>query len=96
MFWTYAAYILVINVSFGILSIIGANELLNKSLLAKSVTLFIGLYWLARICIQFLYFDKSDAPAGFIFKLGEIALVTLFTVFTAVYLTAFLYNISWI
>src|SRR5687767_15726934 len=51
MFWTYAAYILVINLCFGIISLAGADELLNKSFLAKSITLFIGVYWLARIKI---------------------------------------------
>jgi hypothetical protein len=77
MFWTYAAYILVINAGFGIISII-------------------GMYWLARIIIQFTYFDKTNAPKGIIFRLGEVVLVTVFILFTLVYLTAFLYNNSWI
>ena len=96
MFWTYAGYILVINISFGIISLFGANELLNGSFLAKSITLLIGIYWLARVAIQFLYFDRSHAPKGFIFLLGEAILVFLFVVFAATYLTAFLMNMSWI
>ena len=96
MFWTYAAYILVINFCFGLVSLLGTDELLNHSFLAQSVTLFIGLYWLARVIIQFVYFDKTDAPKGFIFTLGEISLVSLFIGFTAVYLMAFLFNKSWI
>ncbi|MEO7989019.1 MAG: hypothetical protein ABI663_05720 [Chryseolinea sp.] len=96
MFWTYAAYILVINFCFGLVSILGTAELLNKSFLAKSVTIFIGLYWFARVIIQFFYFDKTHAPKGLIFTLGEIGLVALFVVFTVVYLAAFLYNLSWI
>lgn len=96
MFWTYAAYILVINFSFGIISIVGANELLNHSFLARSITLFIGIYWLARVLIQFFYFDKSDAPKGLFYTLGEIGLVALFVTFTFVYLTAFLFNSLWI
>lgn len=96
MFWTYAAYILAINICFGLVSIWGTNELLNHSFLAKCLTLFISLYWLTRIGIQFLYFDTSQAPKGLIFTLGEIALVALFILFTAVYFIAFLYNNSWI
>lgn len=96
MFWTYAAYILVINASFGIVSIIGTDDLINKSFLSKSITLFIGMYWLARIIIQFTYFDKTNAPKGIIFTLGEVALVIVFILFTLVYFTAFLYNNSWI
>lgn len=96
MFWTYAAYILVINFCFGIVSIVGIEELLNHSFLAKSITLFIGMYWFARVVIQFVYFDKTDAPKGFFFILGEIGLVGLFIAFTVVYLAAFLFNSAWI
>ncbi len=96
MFWTYAGYILVINFSFGLVSILGADDLLNQSFLAKSITLFIALYWLARVVIQFVYFDKTDAPKGLLFTLGEIALVSLFVLFTLVYFAAFLYNSAWI
>jgi hypothetical protein len=96
MFWTYAGYILAINLSFGIVSIIGADELLSKTFLAKSMSLFIGLYWLARVFIQFFYFDKTNAPKGLFFTIGEMALVALFVFFTGVYLMAFIYNNSWI
>jgi hypothetical protein len=96
MFWTYAAYILVINFCFGLVSILGSDELLNKSFLASSLTFFIGIYWLGRIAIQFLYFDKKNAPKGIIYLIGEIGLVALFGLFTLVYLTAFAFNISWI
>jgi hypothetical protein len=96
MFWTYAGYILVINLCFGIISVWGSDELLNNSFLAKAITLLIGTYWLTRILIQFFYFDRSQAPKGFVFLLGEIALVGLFILFTAVYLAAFLINIGWL
>lgn len=96
MFWTYAAYILVINFCFGLVSIFGTEELVNHSFLAKSINLFIAVYWLARVFIQFFYFDKTDAPKGLIFTLGEVALVGLFIGFTVVYSLAFLYNLSWI
>jgi len=96
MFWTYAAYILVINFCFGIVSLIAAEELVNGSILAKSISLFISLYWFARIGIQLFYFDKSNAPKGLIYTMGEIGLMVLFVFFTVVYFIAFLYNNSWI
>lgn len=96
MFWTYAGYILVINFSFGIISMFGSHELLNRSFLAKSITLFVGMYWLTRIGIQFFYFDKSEAPKGFIYTIGEIALISLFLIFTLTYLIAFFFNNAWI
>ncbi|MCH2023792.1 MAG: hypothetical protein MK207_15050 [Saprospiraceae bacterium] len=92
MFWTYAAYILVINFCFGVVSVLGTEELVNGSFLAKCINLFIAVYWFARVLIQFFYFDKSEAPEGLMFTLGEIALVGLFIGFTLVYSCAFYYN----
>lgn len=94
MFWTYAGYILVINFCFGIVSVWGGNELVEHSFLAKSITLFIALYWLTRIGIQFLYFDRSQAPKGFIYTLGEIGLVSMFASFTVIYFLAFLHTLA--
>ncbi|MCD9017110.1 hypothetical protein [Parachryseolinea silvisoli] len=94
MFWTYAGYILVINFCFGIVSVGGGNELVGHSFLAKSMTLFIALYWLTRIGIQFLYFDRSQAPKGFIYTLGEIGLVSMFASFTVIYFLAFLHTLA--
>jgi len=96
MFWTYAGYILVINISFGVVTLLGADELLNGSFLAKSITLFIAAYWLARVVIQYTYFDRTDAPKGLIYTLGETALVMLFAAFTIVYTLAFLHNSVWL
>lgn len=96
MFWTYAAYILVINCCFGIISVFGSYELLDHSFLAKAITLFIGVYWLSRIGIQFFYFDRSQAPKGLLYTLGEIALIGLFIVFALTYLLAFFFNNRWI
>jgi hypothetical protein len=92
MFWTYAGYILVTNLSFAIISS-NPQALTDGSFLATSVTLFIGLYWGARIIIQFFYFDRTYAPKGLLYVLGEIALVILFIFFTIVYLSAFFINV---
>jgi len=94
MFWTYAAYILFINTWFGIMSLIATDELMSKSTLAKSITLFIAAYWFARLAIQFFYFDRSEAPGGLLYIVGEAVLVGLFLLFAVVYSVAFFYNIS--
>jgi hypothetical protein len=96
MFWNYAAYILAIHLWFGFVSVFGTTELLNHSFLASSLTLFIGLYWLGRFLVQFFYFDRSSAPKGFWYTLGELALVSLFVTFTIIYFAAFLWNNEWI
>jgi hypothetical protein len=85
MFWTYAAYILVINLSFGLISLFGVQEMMAKTFLAKALSVFIFLYWFARVLIQFFYFDTKSAPKGTIYKLGEIGLITIFIFLAVVY-----------
>jgi hypothetical protein len=85
VFWTYAGYIWATNVSFGLLSALAPGALLDGSLLARCVCAFITLYWGARVVIQFTYFDRSEAPQGPIYTLGEAALVLLFVSLTAIY-----------
>ncbi|MBA4848817.1 hypothetical protein [Emticicia sp. BO119] len=85
IFWTYAGYILSFNLFFGLISFWGAEALLDKSFLTKSITIFIFMYWLVRIIIQFFYFDTKSAPKGLIYTLGEIGLVALFVFLTGVY-----------
>lgn len=94
MFWTYAVYIFIINFCFGIFSVFGSAELLNGSFLASSLSLFICIYWLGRIIVQFFYFDRSEAPKGVIYAVAEVALISLFALFTVSYGAAFFLNIS--
>ena len=96
MFWTYASYILVINFCFGVISVAGAKELLDGSFLARCITLFIGIYWLSRTCIQFFYFDRTETPEGARYVAGEVLLVTAFIAFSLVYLFAFIINCAWV
>ena len=92
MFWTYAAYILVLNLCFGLLSVFAAKELLNHSVLAIALSGFIAIYWISRLLIQFLYFDRKSFPAGRRNRMGEIILVALFVFLSGVYALVFYYN----
>jgi len=92
MFWTYAAYILVINLCFGLLSIFAVAELLNKSLMSLLVCGFIAMYWISRILIQFFYFDKTSFPTGRWHRFAEILLIILFVFLSIVYSMASYYN----
>ncbi|HMI04904.1 MAG TPA: hypothetical protein VK541_20615 [Pedobacter sp.] len=92
MFWTYAAYILVINLCFGLLSVFAVAELLNGSLMSLLVCGFIAVYWISRIFIQFLYFDRREFPMGIWHRVAEVILIILFLFLSIVYSMAFFYN----
>lgn len=92
MFWTYAAYILVINLCFGLISVFAFNDLTNGSFLGASICGFIAIYWISRVLVQFFYFDSSSFPKGGWNKIAEVLLVTLFVVLSLVYSVAFYNN----
>jgi hypothetical protein len=85
MFWTYAAYILVTNLCFGLLSAFATADLINGSRLALLLSGFIAVYWISRVLIQFLYFDRSNFPTGKFHVIGEVLLVALFIFLSLVY-----------
>ena len=55
MFWVYSLYIWLTNLSFGLLSALGAPYLIDGTPLASCVTGFIFGYWLLRMIIQWIY-----------------------------------------
>lgn len=92
MFWTYAAYILVTNLCFGLVSVSAFAELTNGSILAKLVTGFIAVYWISRVLIQFFYFDRKGFPTGRWHRFAEVLLGALFVFLSVVYTRAFYLN----
>ncbi len=85
VFWTYAAYIWATNVSFGLISVLAPESLIDGSTLARSVCGFIAAYWGARVLIQLLWFDRTGLPSGAHYKLADFALTALFVALTVVY-----------
>jgi hypothetical protein len=85
VFWTYAGYIWATNLSFGLLSTFSPGWLLDRTPLAGAVCGFIATHWGARVTIQFVYFDRTDAPKGALFAAGKALLVALFVVLTVIY-----------
>lgn len=85
MFWTYAVYISVIHLFFGVVSLFAAEELLGGGFIHMLLCVLMLVWWFARIMIQFLYFDKTGLPETRFNQLAEVALVMLFGFLSAVY-----------
>jgi hypothetical protein len=92
VFWTYAAYIWVFNLSFAVVSAAAPAWLLDGSPLARAACAFIATYWGARLAIQFFYFDRGELGARGATRIAEAALVGLFIALTAIYAAAALWS----
>lgn len=96
IFATYSVYIFGTNIWFGVVSILYAEELVSGSGLATSLTVFITLYWLVRVLVQFIFGKAEGRPIGWFFTFAEWGLWLLFLALTLVYGYAAALNLSWI
>lgn len=85
VFWTYASYILGFHVAFGLLSLLAPAALLEGTLLARMVCGFIAVYWLVRLTLQFVAYDRSVAAGRPLFRFAEAAYVSTFAYLVLVY-----------
>lgn len=85
VFWTYSGYILCTNLCMAALATFAPDWLLSGSPLAAAVSGYICVYWGARLVIQFVYYDRSDAPSGAFYELAHYAFAAIFLYLTLVF-----------
>lgn len=93
LLWTYSGFTLYTNTCFGLLTLILKPEFLRGDRAALGLSLFIGIYWLIRIVVDFAYFEHSDWPNGREFVLGHALLTALFVALSGTYLGLFLWQV---
>jgi len=84
VFWTYSAYILGINLFFGLLSTLAPDHLTDGAPLARILCGFISLYWGVRFLIQVLAY-RTTRPVGRLFDLVHTGFMLLFLYLAVVY-----------
>lgn len=90
---TYGRYIQGLNFSFGLISILFANELKNGTGLAVAITGLIAAYWTGKLITQFAYYPMYEIPKKIIFKVGEVLMNTLFVTFAVIFIWMFVTNL---
>lgn len=85
VFWTYAVYILSMNLAFGTLTLAVPDALIDGSVLARAVCALIAAYWIGRLVVQFFVFDRSIASTRPLFRFAEAAYVSGFAYLAIVY-----------
>lgn len=86
LMWTYGGFTVLTILAFGILTLTLHSEMLHGDRAALGLASFIGIYWLARIVVDAMYFSHSDWPKGALFVMGHALLTALFVALAATYL----------
>jgi hypothetical protein len=85
LFWVYGAFIVLVIISFGTMTLLYAREMAAGAPIARALCIFIGVFWLARLAVQFFVFDARPFLTNWIYKYGYHGLTLAFTYFVLVY-----------
>lgn len=85
LFWVYGAFIVLMIVSFGIITLVHTDELASSTPLARTVCAVIAIFWLARLVVQFFVFDARPFLTTTFLRLGYHGLTLLFTALVLIY-----------
>ena len=85
LFWVYGCFIVLVIISFGVLTLADANELASGAPLARAVCAMIAIFWLARLAVQFFVFDARAILTTTFLRLGYHGLTLLFTALVFIY-----------
>ncbi len=86
--WTHGAFIVLVILGFGIISVGLPMEMCGGTPLARGISAFIGFFWLARLGIQFFLFDARPYLTTRFLTFGYHGLTVVFTFMAIVYIAA--------
>jgi hypothetical protein len=85
LFWIYGCFIVLVIVSFGVLTLLHADELASTAPLARSICAIIAIFWLARLAVQFFVFDARPFLTSPFLRVGYHGLSLLFIAVVFIY-----------
>ena len=89
--WVHGAFIVLVIIGFGLLSVVLADDLASGTTLARGMCLFIALFWAARLVVQLFVFDAKPYLKTVVLKVGYRGLTVVFIYNAVIYaLAAFL------
>ena len=78
LMWVHGGFAVLTIVAFGILTLTLHGDMMHGERSAMGLAAFIGIYWAARIIVDFTYYEHKDWPRGRGFVAGHILLTLLF------------------
>lgn len=83
--WVHGAFIVLVIVGFGAVTMCNAAALASGSVLARSLCGLIAVFWAARLLLGLVLFDPGPYLTSTFMRLGYRALTGLFLFFVAAY-----------
>ena len=78
LFYVYGAFVLLTILGFTVGSLVFAAEVANGGMLGRAVAGFVGIFWLARLIVQFFVFDAKPILKTWYMRCGYHGLTVLF------------------
>lgn len=94
MYWTYGGYILATNLFYGILCLGFPEILIAQNGGAIALCVYLLLFWLGRIVIQFTYFDRKALGTGRLMQGCEAGMVFVLLFLNTTYAAALWFNLE--
>jgi len=85
LFWVYGAFIVLVILSFGTLTIAFARQLAEGDGLSRGFAGMVAVFWFARLGAQLFVFDARPFLTNWFYKAGYHALTIVFLVFVLVF-----------
>lgn len=86
LMWVHGGFAIYTIMSFGVLTLWLHDEMLRGQRAGLALAAFIGVYWLLRVVVDFVYYDHADWPKGRAFVVGHALLTLLFVFLFVTYL----------
>ena len=85
MFWVYGAFIVLVIVSFGALTLLNVPEIAAGSHIGRGLCAVIAIFWAARLTVQLFVFDVKPFLTNWFYRLGYHLLTVAFVMLVSIY-----------
>ena len=85
LFWVYGCFIVLTIIGFSLLTFVNAQAMAEGEPVARSICLFIAIFWAVRLFVQFAVFDARPFLTNWFFKVGYHALTFVFVALIVIY-----------
>jgi hypothetical protein len=85
LFWVYGAFIVLVIIAFSTLTFLHADAMAAGEPVARSLCLFIAIFWGARLFVQFAIFNPRPFLRTRFYQLGYHTLTVIFAFLVFVY-----------